>query len=744
MRNMYACSKRGLLLGVSLCALTCSGVASAQDAGVQTSDELVVYGTVVTRNRVDTTAPKLSYDLEYFQRFEPISAGDALKRVPGVSFSSDMLEYDQVQLRGLPSTYAQVQVNGQNMTGAGNDRVFFVDRIPAELIDSIEVIRSPSADISSEGIGGTINTNLKRAGQIQGGWVRGSGFGVEDDELRGAGSVGYGDTIGDTSYLMSIDVQQRRNPKFKTTSEFEQDGELDSYSEQHDTRDGTDYAFNGEVAQKLGDGLLRVYGYYVLTDRTEDEFTPEFDLSGGLPTRDIINIERQHEGIVQQNMSLVGEYKAPVANGEAQVLFGYNRFTDNLDTNEHASIEEEDPITGDDFIPNPFALEESATETVDTLDEDWFGTLAYTLNAGSMVSVKVGVGGRIKTRDFRLTEDGDVADAGLFNIEERRVDPYVKATWNLLPALTVETGVRYEHTDREFDDLDGFNGETTEDQLNPSAHVRYSLTDTTLLRFSVARTVLRPSFDMLTPAVLTEEPTDFTATRGNPDLEQETAWGIDAGFDQKLGDRGIFGFNFFNRDIRDKIELRPTGLRTVDDDCEDSDDGRCDILEYNNLGKARAWGIEVDIDTPLTAIGLPDTSIFANYTWLQSELVDPVTGQKRAFRDQPEYVYNIGFIHALPMWNSAFGASYQKRGESNSYDYGEIQTLRYEGNLEAFWETRLSKSTVVRFTGANLLDAEKYEHVQAYDPDISGDKDGYEVEREKSGRLFLMTVRSAF
>ncbi|MCK9910324.1 TonB-dependent receptor plug domain-containing protein, partial [Microbacteriaceae bacterium K1510] len=88
----------------------------------------------MSRNRTDTIAPKLSYDLEYFQRFEPISAGDALKRVPGVSFSSDMLEYDQVQLRGLPSIYSQVQINGQNMTGAGNDKVFFVDRIPAELI----------------------------------------------------------------------------------------------------------------------------------------------------------------------------------------------------------------------------------------------------------------------------------------------------------------------------------------------------------------------------------------------------------------------------------------------------------------------------------------------------------------------------------------------------------------------------------------------------------------------------------
>lgn len=735
MRRVYACSKRGLLLSVSLCALPYGETALAQE--FQTSDELIVYGTVVTRNRVDTVAPKLSYDLEYFQRFEPISAGDALKRVPGVSFSSDMLEYDQVQLRGLPSTYAQVQVNGQNMTGAGNDRVFFVDRIPAELIDGIEVIRSPSADMSSEGIGGTINAKLKRAGQIKGGWVRGSGFGVEDDELRGAGSVGYGDTIGDTSYLMSVDVQQRRNPKHKTSTVFDSDGELDGYSEQQDTRDGIDYAFNGEVAQKIGEGTLRLYGFYVLTDRDEDELTPSFEVNNGLIGA-IEEVEKQHEGILQQNMSIVSEYTVPVGRDEAKVIVGYNRFVDNLGTDE---FERE--------IPDPF--EPSAFEFVDTLDQDWFSTVSYTANFTNIVSVKVGVDGRIKSRDFEQTLlDGDGEDEtppnGVFDIEERRVDPYIKATWNFVPRLTIETGLRLEHTDRDYSSPDGFTGDKTEDQLNPSAHIRYELTDTTMLRFSVARTVLRPSFDMLTPAVLTEEPTDQTATRGDPNLDQETAWGIDAGFDQKIGDRGILGFNFFNRDIRDKIELRGTGELTPDDDCEDlnGNDVECTILQFSNLGKARAWGIEIDLDMPLTAIGLPETSIFANYTWLRSELIDPVTGEKRRFRDQPDYVYNIGIIQNIPAWESTFGVSYQKRGESVAFDYSEIQRLAYEGNLEAFWETRLSKSTVLRFTGANLLDAEKLEKVQAYEGDISGDKDDLEIEREKSGRLFLMTLRQAF
>lgn len=735
MRISSACSRVRLLLGVSIATLLQVDVGYAQSAsGVQTSDELIVYGTVLTRNRTDTIAPVISYDLEYFQRFEPISAGDALKRVPGVSFSSDVLEYDELQLRGLPAIYAQVQINGQNMTGGGNDRVFLVDRIPAELIDSVEIVRSPSADQSSEGIAGAANVKLKQAGAITGGWVRGSGFGVENDELRGAGSVGYGNTVGDTSYLFSVDVQQRRNPKNKSADIFNADDELEAITTQEDTRDGTDYAFNGEIAQKIGEGLLRLNGFYVMTDREETEFSQEFEVNGG--DRNDLTLEKladQKEDIKQQNMSIVGDYKVPVGRDQAQILLGYNLFKDDLDTLENEREIGDDP--------------EQVRELTDTTDQDVFGTLAYTLHATDMVSVKVGVDGRVRTRDFSFRkfegEPGDLEPEdvpnGLFDIEERRIDPYVKATWTLSPALSVETGLRYENTWRELSGSDFDRTDSSFNELNPSVHARYALTDTTMLRASFAKTVLRPSFDQLTPAIIEDDPVDDKATGGNPNLDIESAWGFDAGFDQKLGERGIFGFNFFNRDIKDKIELIDSGTTT-----SGCDSGTCNVLIYQNVGDARAYGIEVDLDTPLTAFGLPDTSIQANYTWLRSEFSDPLTGDKIRFRDQPAYIYNIGLIQNVPAWNSTFGVSYQKRGESITHDFDEIERLTYQGNLEAFFEKRLTKSTVLRFTAANLLDAEKVENKQIYDPDRTGDEDGREVETEKSGRLFLMTVRQAF
>lgn len=74
---------------------------SQDDAEIPLAERIVVTGEIIYRNRTEDTAPVLQYGQDYFQPFEPLSVGDALKRVPGVAFTSDVLEYDAVQLRGL-------------------------------------------------------------------------------------------------------------------------------------------------------------------------------------------------------------------------------------------------------------------------------------------------------------------------------------------------------------------------------------------------------------------------------------------------------------------------------------------------------------------------------------------------------------------------------------------------------------------------------------------------------------------
>ncbi|MGB1305829.1 TonB-dependent receptor plug domain-containing protein, partial [Pseudoalteromonas marina] len=144
---------------------------SPREPEVKVSEELVVYGEIGYRNRSQELAPTLEYSQEYFQRFEPLTAGDALKRVPSVTFLSDVLESDGARMRGLSPAYTKVLINGEEVPGAGADRSFFVDRIPAELIERVEIIRSSSANRSADAIAGTLNIVLRDGYSLDGGYI---------------------------------------------------------------------------------------------------------------------------------------------------------------------------------------------------------------------------------------------------------------------------------------------------------------------------------------------------------------------------------------------------------------------------------------------------------------------------------------------------------------------------------------------------------------------------------------------
>ncbi|HJU77097.1 MAG TPA: TonB-dependent receptor, partial [Sphingomicrobium sp.] len=252
----------------------------------------------------------------------------------------------------------------------------------------------------------------------------------------------------------------------------------------------------------------------------------------------------------------------------------------------------------------------------------------------------------------------------------------------------------------------------------------------------------RPNYDFISPIEEDESPGDDDRTVGNPELRNERAWGIDAGYERRLGSRGILGINFFYRDIKDLIELVAI---------EDLGDGN--LYTPRNIGDGETWGMELDFSAPLTSLGLPDTGIFANYTYLDSKTRDPFTGEKRRFNNQPHHVYNAGFIQTVRSVDASFGASVSGRSKAVASNFDETVLLRYEPDLEAFVEKRLGRHFVLRASVQNLLNRTKKEDFRKYDGDslaevlnnrLAGDLDEYEIERERAGRLFQVTLRAAF
>jgi TonB-dependent receptor len=747
-RLLLGAAGLSLMVAFSTSAFAQDGSPAAENNGTDAKspvpvEKLVVFGTAY-RNRTNDTAPSLNYGLDYFQKFEPLTAGDALKRVPSVTFQSDVLEYDGARLRGLDPGYTQILINGEQVPGSGVDRSFFVDRIPAELIERVEIVRSSSADRSGDALSGAINIILRDALSLDGGYVKAGGLRFDDGDVKGSYGAVYGTEImGGGRILLGGNIQGRHNPKQKVSLRYDDVLAFDNREDQSDVRDGTDYSLNGSLIVPVGLGELDLTGSWVRTDRTETENSREYD---DIVSTALVNLQEtsdQFEDILQENWQVRAKFNAPLFGGKASFKVGYASFEDDTTSTEYA----EEWAGG---APVGGTLE-GTREFTDMVDGEVFASVSQLYEFESF-ELKFGADWRNKARSGELVvaenaggplfPPADPPDVGqAYDIEERRMDPYVVLRGDG-GFFKYEAGLRYETTRSEVTDRgDGAHTVSSNDYafLLPSAHALFNVTEDDRIRASVARTVRRPSFDQISPALLEEEPTEDNDLVGNPDLKPESAWGFDLGYEHRIGRRGVAGINFFYRDVTNRIELTSTGVV--------SSEGSGFVLTPSNVGNGSVMGVEIDLSTPLTFVGMENTGVFMNYSWLDSEVTDLVTGEKRRFNDQAEFVFNIGFIHDIVEWGTSFGSSYRLQGDQFNRILGETVETTYGADLEVFVEQRFGERFVLRLTGSNLLNAKKDETFFKYDTQadqLVNAFDEFELESEQSGPVFQLVGRYAF
>lgn len=802
------------LVSMAVAVALSQGTALAQEVPADADElegvqEVVVYATRY-RDRSTDTAPVLSYDLKYFQKFEPNTVGDMLKRVPGVGFvGSDVMEYDGAQLRGLGGGYTQVLINGKQVPGAGDDRSFWVDRIPAEMVERVEILRSNSANRSGDAVAGAINIILRDSYSFDGTYFRaGLNRWYDGESNPTLGAVTSGDFAGGR-ILAGINVQDRYRAKEKRSDRFTDPSldELVSWEDQNEVKDGRDYSANLSYIVNVGEtGRFSVDGFFVKTDRdvTEVSFEEELD--------DDETINARVPGlnpIEQKNWGIGAGYEFDLAGGATEISVDHARFQDNSASTEesHAYVSDASnwdqvwSIDGADWDGS-----EAEAESVDADDAETGLKLSHKRRIGKAVEVEFGVDYRNKKRDITYTTlewegenegdpvvyepDGIVASV----IEEKRLDPYIQFNGKA-GKLGWEVGLRYETTDSDirFVEDGDVEGASSADynELLPSIHLKWELTEVERISLSLAGSVKRPNFNELIPALLDGEFGDNDYI-GNPQLQAETANGVDLGYERQLGNRGVFGVNLFYRKIDNLIELTNTGiagqdaLASIGDDELDNEDFAEDFMDdylddnpgasrseaqaaadaalrtavaaaggefepdnwlftSANVGTGKVYGVEVDLSSPLTVLGLPNTGVFLNFSWVDSK-IDDFLGERR-FNDQARSVYNIGFIHDLPRWEASFGTTYRNQGDAFSRVVAEEVIVRYGDELDLFVEKRFGTRFSIRLSANNLLDASKDEFFDKFDnmdDQIERDYDEYELESERAGPSYQLVARWAF
>src|SRR5215469_8081138 len=107
----------------------------------------------VLPNRVITSLPNTN-------------VADALGRLPSVTLERDEGEGKYVQIRGTEPRLSNVTVNGVNVATPESDvRQIKLDIVPADLVESVEINKTLSANQDGDAIGGSVNLVTKSPGE---------------------------------------------------------------------------------------------------------------------------------------------------------------------------------------------------------------------------------------------------------------------------------------------------------------------------------------------------------------------------------------------------------------------------------------------------------------------------------------------------------------------------------------------------------------------------------------------------
>ena len=134
-----------------------------------------------------------------------------------------------------------------------------------------------------------------------------------------------------------------------------------------------------------------------------------------------------------------------------------------------------------------------------------------------------------------------------------------------------------------------------DNETSPRIAALFSLTETTRLRASIGKAYRAPTLnDRFWP--------DTGWTKGNPDLDPETAWEYELGLDQGFGEWGNFTAAVFRRDAKDLIDWQADSNY---------------VWSPVNVNKARIWGAEAETKLRLHRF----LDVGANYTYLHPKNV---------------------------------------------------------------------------------------------------------------------------
>ncbi len=703
---------------LTLWALTSSAIVTAQAAENTVAPTVTNKDTVqsvevrgvntVLDERKQATASKAIINQEDIARYGDSNLSDVLKRVPGLGFSNT----GALQMRGLGNGYTQILLNGEP-TPQG----FLVDSIAPDLIERIEVLRSATAEYSTQAIAGTINIILKNNVKKP---QRDLKIGVADTGSKSNGKISpnislqIADRNGQLAYTIAgaLQRQQRVTPSTQDEVGTDQNGNINllrhARLEERFTKD--EFSFAPRLIWTFSD---------------DDTLTSQNFLTSSR----INNVKDRHETSVLNTLSdfpnNVGSWDA-YTNALRSDLNWRRKLSDSAKIEMTLGVNLSHRHTYFNFDGMSLAQTLLERHQVVSGVNDQTATFSgkYTAPYIDKHALVLGWDGSLIRRDENRIEhisDGlgnDAADSNeAYQSKVKRLALFAQDEWDISNQLSASLGLRWEglQTTTDGNVLSPVHNQSS--VLSPLLQSVWKLDgdptnpkQTQQFRLALTRTYKAPTTTNLIPRRYTVDNNNSAVNpdnQGNPQLRPELAWGLDATFEQYFGQGGLFSANVFARKIDDVIL-----------DKVSQQNGVWTSIPTNS-GKAQVHGIELELKLPLQSVmsKAPAIELRANVNRNWSS-VDQIPGPDNRLDQQTPLSANLAMDYKWDQQLTLGGnLGYQRGGHIRT-----SQTLSgFTGNLRtldcyAVWS--LAKQTQLRLSLTNLfpqnkLDVENYQDSQS-------------------------------
>ncbi|NQZ43368.1 MAG: TonB-dependent receptor [Flavobacteriaceae bacterium] len=488
---------------------------------------------IAERTTVELRLDKKIYNVGKDLTVRGGTVSDVLDNVPSVSVDVE----GNVQLRGNDD--ARILINGKPSAITGLNSTDALRQLPAESIEKVEVITSPSARYDAEGSGGIINIILRRS-KLQGlnGALTANGGYPWSAGING--NLNY--RTGDLNFFTNTGYNYRERPgnSLNDTDFFDSDGQFtNSIREERDferVRKGLNANFGLEWY--VGKNTSITNSIFVRDRNNTSETSNNFSQrnAGGTQTSGFrFDPETENDDSFQYALNFDTQFNG---NSDHTLTFAFQ-------------YETSDEIEESLIVQNGFDSERVRTAED---QERVFFQLDYVVPSGKGGQFEFGYRGdfnQLSTDydvDFispTLTELGITDPSNVLEFEQR-VNAFYSQYGNTFDKFSFLAGLRYEATKQiveqletnEFSDND-FNG------LFPTLNLNYELSEGESFQFGYNRRIRRPRSFFLNPFPSRSSPTNLF--QGNPNLAPSFSNQVDFGYLKRFKKLTLNGSIYYQR-----------------------------------------------------------------------------------------------------------------------------------------------------------------------------------------------------